>query len=487
MDNPSIQESAENLDMQASGEVFIQRFHNLLQIPRIHEADNRLAMRASKEFIQAGVNLFSTSDAIVLEVRHGRLFLCGEKLLMRKHAAIYIFGLLSVFDGLMLSGLKFNYRLKSISPSQAYHFAGLIMESREKNNPLEWMAARLSEPEYQFVEIIKAPEEESLIPHARKVRQALRIYSFAYNSLKDASREILEKRRSGIRKPLRVAQEMVDFAAQDYSILLGLTTIRDYDDYTYLHSVNVAILSICLGHQVGLSENALVFLGVCGFFHDLGKIDIPIEIISKPGALDDEEFKLVQQHSLNSVRQILKLQASSDLVARIVLAPFEHHLKYDLSGYPDVNWTRPISLFGRILEICDVYDALTSPRIYRPRPFSQDRALGIIMEKAGEDFDPILVKWFVNMVGVFPVGTFVILNTGEKGLVCEGGSIENNFKPAVLVLTEKTPGAFAPSKIVNLNRRDPETGRYMRTIKSTHHPSEFGIQPMLYFKEMQCA
>jgi HD-GYP domain-containing protein (c-di-GMP phosphodiesterase class II) len=485
MNDPLNKSKRADEHLQISGEMFIKSFHHLLNVPRIHQAENRLAIKATKAFISAGLEIFATSEAIVLEARHGRFFLSGHKLLMRRQAAVYMFGLLSVFENLALSGLRFNYRFKSISPAQAHKFATLIIKSRQKANPLNWLSGSLASPEFKFVDILTEPEENPHVHHAGKTVQAHRIYSFAYNSIREISRDILEKRRAGIRKPLRIVQEIVDFAIQDKSVLFGLSTIKDYDDYTYTHSVNVAILSVCLGHQIGLSENSLLFLGVCGLFHDLGKIDIPIEIITKPGPLTEDEFKVVQQHSLNSVRQILKLQAHSDLIARIVLGPFEHHLKYDLTGYPKVNWKRPISLFGRIIEICDVYDALTSPRIYRPDPFSQDRALEIIAARSGTDFDPILVKWFINMAGIYPVGTVLIFDTGEMGVVCEGGSFEDNQQPRVLMLKKGEAGQFLPATIVDLHQADPETGKCARTIKSTHHASEFGIQPMTYLMEVQ--
>jgi HD-GYP domain-containing protein (c-di-GMP phosphodiesterase class II) len=472
-------------DVQSMGESFIRCFYRLLQIPQIHGAENRLSVQASKDFIHAGNQLLPENGEIVLEARHGRLFFSGRKLLMRRQAAIYIFSLLSLFEDLKLSGVKFNRCFEDIRPSQAHALARLLLDAKQKENPAKWLVARFSAFETPFVEVVFGNKEKSRISYAEKAEMAHRIYSFAYNSLKDVSRGIFENRRAGIRKPLRIVQEIVDFALQDSAILLGLSTIQDYDDYTYTHSVNVALLSICLGQQIGLSENSQVFLGVCSLFHDLGKIDIPIEIINKPSPLTEEEFKVVQQHSLNSVRQILKLQASSDLIARIVLGPFEHHLKYDLSGYPEVNWQRPISLFGRIIEICDVYDALTSSRIYRRVPFPQDRALGYITTRAGKDFDPVLVKWFVNMMGIYPIGTFVILDTGEKGLISEGGSIEKNRQPKVLLLKEKKSGQFFSSKVVDLNQRDPETGKYLRTIKSTHHASEFGIQPAKCLMEME--
>ncbi len=486
MNRDGIETKDDSLELQTLGEAFVRCFHHLLNMPKIHEADNRLAIQASKAFIDAGTQLLGIIDEIVLEPRHGRLFLSGHKLLMRQQAAIYIFGLLSVFETLMPDGLKFNYRFKTISPAQAHRFASLVTQARDEENPAAFFAGRLSEPGFQFVEVLSVTEDTaSRIPYSRKARQAHRMYSFVYNSIKDVSREILQNKRAGTRKSLRVIQEIVDFTVQDKSILFGLTTIRDYDDYTYIHSVNVAILAICLGHHIGLSEKSLVYLGICGLFHDLGKIDIPIEIISKPDPLTEDEYKIIQQHSLNSVRQILKLEAHSELISRIVLAPFEHHLKYDLSGYPSVSWKRPISLFGRIIEICDVYDALTSPRIYRSAPYSPDRALGAIAAKSGKDFDPVLVKWFVNMLGIFPIGTLVVLNTGEYGLVCEGNAVKNDHKPKVLLLEERLPGQYFSSKVVDLNKCDPETGKYLRAIKSTHHASEFGIQPATHLMEMQ--
>jgi hypothetical protein len=108
--------------------------------------------------------------------------------------------------------------------------------------------------------------------------------------------------------------------------------------------------------------------------------------------LTAEEFEEVKHHSLNSVRQILRLHAPQNMKARILLPPFEHHLKYDLLGYPRTNRNKPVSLFGRILAIADVFDAITSPRKYRPTSLSPDRAIRLMMEGAGKDFDPILLK-----------------------------------------------------------------------------------------------
>ena len=208
---------------------------------------------------------------------------------------------------------------------------------------------------------------------------ARKTYSYALASVKEVSQKLASQQRVGMRKIKRMVQNMVDLLMEDDSLFLGMSTIRDYDDYTYTHSVNVAILSLSLGKRIGLSRTSLAVLGICGLLHDLGKVMIPLHIINKPGKLSDEEFPEVQKHPLNSVRQIVKLRGSRDLKDKILLAPFEHHLKYDLSGYPRIDKKKPVSLFGRILTIGDVFDAITSSRVYRPKAFSPYKTLGIML------------------------------------------------------------------------------------------------------------
>jgi HD-GYP domain-containing protein (c-di-GMP phosphodiesterase class II) len=269
---------------------------------------------------------------------------------------------------------------------------------------------------------------------------------------------------------------MVDLLMEDDSVLLGMSTMRDYHDYTYMHSVNVAILSLCLGKRIGLSRMSLRVLGICGLVHDLGKVEIPMEILEKPGKLTEEEREEIERHPLSTVRQVIKLRASSDLKSKILLAPFEHHLKYDLSGYPRIGRKKPVSLFGRILALADVYDAMTSPRTYRPSAFSPDRALGIMMEGSGKDFDPVLLKVFINMLGVYPVGTLLRLDTGETGLVMDIPEESDPARPMVLLLLSDGKGGAKKGKVIDLSERDPKSGKFRRNVKKTYNPSTFGIQ-----------
>jgi HD-GYP domain-containing protein (c-di-GMP phosphodiesterase class II) len=238
------------------------------------------------------------------------------------------------------------------------------------------------------------------------------------------------------------------------------------------------MLSMCIGRRINLSRRNLVNLGMCALFHDLGKIEIPNEILHKKEKLDDSELKLIEEHSVNSSRLMLKLKASPDSKARILVPMFEHHLKYDLSGYPHADWKKPLTLFGKIISIADKYDTLTSSRAYRKSVLSPDRALGYMFDRAGKDFDPTLIKVFVNIMGVYPVGTLLKIDTGELALVVSSPSRDFSKRPLVCVLEKGADSSYTKKEIINLDERDSETGNYVREILETYHPANLGIQPV---------
>jgi HD-GYP domain-containing protein (c-di-GMP phosphodiesterase class II) len=326
------------------------------------------------------------------------------------------------------------------------------------------------------------PEEEppEADPHdqvQKRKERARTSYFYALDSLKEVAEKISFQKKAGVRKSLRVIQNMVDLVMEDEPILLGLSTIRDYDDYTFTHSVNVAILSMCLGQRIGLSRSSLHRLGICGLFHDLGKLDIPIEIILQPGKLSQSEFEEIKKHTIYSVTQIIKLEAPHELKAEILLPPFEHHLKYDLSGYPETDRKKPLSLLGRIIAIADVFDAITSPRVYRHVAFTPDQALNMMLDGAGTEFDPILLKVFINMLGVYPIGSLLEMDTGELALVMDNETTLDETRPLVVLLAENGNGGYSRVGVADLAERDAQSGEFLRNIVNSIHPSTLGIQP----------
>jgi HD-GYP domain-containing protein (c-di-GMP phosphodiesterase class II) len=245
---------------------------------------------------------------------------------------------------------------------------------------------------------------------------------------------IMNKIKSGERSTLKRAKRMiesiVDNLVENESLLIGLTMIKDYDDYTYYHSVNVSILSMALGYKIGMDKKAIADLGMAALFHDMGKINVPEEILNKPTSFTDAEMEIMKQHPVWGLKSILNVKGFDINSIRSAIVAFEHHMHYNLTGYPSIsNRNYKLDLFSRIVSIADQYDAMTSSRVYARTPTPLNKALSIMLSRTKTQLDPYLTKVFINMVGVYPIGSLVVLNTGEMSIV-----YKSNPNPA---LTER--------------------------------------------------
>jgi len=460
-------------------ENFVLSLYRLIQAIRIHNDNNELVKEALRQFKQLISRVDSEDDVKVL-ISEGRFYIRGEKLPYRKDLVRVIHALLTFFDRRSLYGLHFLPAFKEASYDEIITFMRLLILSTQKELPPQWLKEKLTETGINWVILVNRDDLKPNRSDPNLKEKARDTYFNAVAAVKQVSQKINTQGFAGVRKAKRMIQSMVDVALQDEAVLIGLGTIKDYDDYTYTHSVNVAVLSLCLGNRIGLSRTSLERLGICGLFHDLGKVEVPREIVNKPGALNAMEWKEIQKHPLSSVRQILKLQASHDLKSEILLAPFEHHIRYDLSGYPKVHFIKAVSLLGRILHITDVYDALTSPRVYRPATFSPDQALSHMLEGAGTDFDPILLKVFAMMMGTYPPGTLLQFDNGEIGLVTDYPFESGGRLPRVVLLERDIKDGVKRGRLVDLAEKDPVTGDYIRKALRSLNPTSYGIQPADY-------
>jgi HD-GYP domain-containing protein (c-di-GMP phosphodiesterase class II) len=474
------------LETRSLHEKFIQCFYKLIQLAKIHEDNNQLLLECIEEFMQVIARLLVDDDQITLQISRGNIYLQDEKLRYRREIDSLIHNLIHYLEKRTLSGLCFCTEIQKASAKEIIEFSRTLNTAEQQEDPLKWFVQQLENQGIAWAEVVyeqdappeeQAPETDPQYQVQKRKERARTSYFHALDSLKEVAEKISFQKKAGVRKSLRVIQNMVDLVMEDEPILLGLSTIRDYDDYTFTHSVNVAILSMCLGQRIGLSRTSLHRLGVCGLFHDLGKLDIPIEIIHQPGKLSQSEFAEIKRHTIYSVTQIIKLHAPHDLKAKILLPPFEHHLKYDLSGYPKTNRKKPVSLFGRIIAIADVFDAITSPRVYRHVAFTPDQALNTMLDGAGTDFDPILLKIFINMLGVYPIGSLLEMDTGELALVMDTDKTSDGARPMVVLLAENGNGGYATVGVADLAERDAQSGAFRRNIVKSIHPSTLGIQP----------
>ncbi len=460
------------------GERFIQAFYRLVQTVKIHQGSNPILMDCAKEFNNAVLQWCDEDDNLKVQVSRYRFYLQNEKLLYRKQFAGVINNALDFFERLGLHGLRFYMSINRIPPERVLAFGNLLNRAEQQDTPLEWLVEKFTEEDFPWIEIIHDIGTHLQGADRSRKETGRKNYSYLLASVKEVTKKLTSGQRAGLRKPVRMIQNMIDLMMVDEPLFLALSTVRIYDDYTYTHSVNVALLSMYLGKQIGISRSSLERLGICGLLHDMGKVEIPKQILNKPGKLTAEEFEVVKKHSINSVRLIVKIEASQDRKSKMLLPPFEHHLKYDLSGYPQSRRKKPLSLFGRIIAIADVYDALTSPRIYRLHAVSPDRVLELMLEKAEKDFDPILLKVFINMLGIYPIGTILQMDKGRLCIVIKTpNGIDAGARPHALMLVRDEQGEFKKGKVVDLSEKDPDTGNYLINIIKSLHPSVCGIHP----------
>lgn len=475
------------------GEQLLHALYSLSNMVKIYQGNNQLVHNCVDKLVKSLALLLSGTGRaeIAVQLEGGRFYINEEKLLRRRGAAEHL--LSSFFEFLSRRGIGELQILPAVLTAPAetlVAFAILLNECGEKPDSAAWLGRQLHQSGIDWLCVRAAGEASegqggggAVVGERRPLespgkRSPRKIYAYALRSLRDVAQKISVNQRGGMRKAVRMVQIMAEeVLLQEQPLLLAMSTIRTYDDYTFTHSVNVAILSLYIGRQLGLPKETMECLGVCGLFHDLGKVMLPYELLNKPGALTPEEYEEVRRHSLNSTRLIVQLlSAPVGRKSRLMLPPFEHHLNYDLTGYPVMGWERPISLCGRILTIADVYDALTSPRVYRKEAMSSDRALGLMLQGQGTVFDPVILKVFVRMLGVYPIGTLLELDSNEIALVSRAQLNDDMNRPWAVILRGDGRGGFIRGEEVDLAERD-EFGNYCRHIVASAHPSSRNIQP----------
>ena len=177
-------------------------------------------------------------------------------------------------------------------------------------------------------------------------------------------------------------------------VVLPLLQLKEFDQYTTTHALNVAVLSMGLAEAMACSSKDVRALGVAGLLHDIGKVRIPHEVLTKPGRLSQEEIDIMRRHPVDGAR--ILMQSHEDLELAAVVA-YEHHIMLDGGGYPQVHYHRDCTMAARMVHVCDVFDALRTNRPYR-EAWPAERTLSYLDERAGTEFDPAIVKTFAQMM-----------------------------------------------------------------------------------------
>ena len=363
-------------------------------------------------------------------------------------------------------------------------FLSSLLSLSERNSGgddrLGELQARMQAGGVHHIEVDLAPAESEGTEEQKQV--AKRVYSQGVAVTKELVSSVRLGRATSTKRVKRAVQLIVDQVLNNETSIVGLTTIRDYDEYTFTHSVNVCIFSVALGKKLGFSRLQLYDLGMTALLHDVGKARVPIEILNKTTGLDEQEWKIMQAHPWLGTLTLFELRGYDETPYRAILVAHEHHMKTDLTGYPRAIRPRTLGIFSRLVSVADGFDAATTRRSYQAVPIEPDQVLREMWENPRRGYDTILVKALINLIGIYPVGTCVILDTFEVAIVAAPNPDGQRLnRPMVRIVVDADGGVVPPpGTLVALTDQD-DTGAFRRSIVKVTNPARYGLVVGDYF------
>jgi HD-GYP domain-containing protein (c-di-GMP phosphodiesterase class II) len=282
---------------------------------------------------------------------------------------------------------------------------------------------------------------------AEERERAAKIIKSSKSAVSSMFKEIRMGRAINTEGAMALVEEIANSVSRNEGALISLVRLKDQDDYTYMHSVAVCALMVALAKELDLSEAETRQAGLAGLVHDIGKVAISLDILNKPGKLTDEEFDKVKLHPVRGHEYLLQSVGIDEVALDVCL---HHHEKVDGSGYPDKLAGDKISLFAKMGAVCDVYDAITSNR-----PYKEGWEPGVSLQRMAQwsktHFDDVVFKAFVKSVGIYPIGSMVLMKSGRLGVVTDQ-SPKSLLTPIVKVFFSIRSKMRIPVEILDLSK-----------------------------------
>lgn len=447
-----------------SGKDLINQFYALVKSTQIYDLKNDVVLAAADKFVGHIERILSSVPQV--EFIRYRDYIFFNKLRMRFEIEGYA-SLQFMNDSYKRLKLKAITFLPGVTPDVVIRFASLFRESHDV------MLSSMAGADIRSVTVQFAGPDEEIPEFLQNGEQTKRTYFKALKATRNLIQNLWTNQPVNVKSFRRVVYTLIDNISQDEYGVIALTTIKNFDEYTFNHSLNVGILALAMGQRLGLDKKNLVKLGTAGLLHDIGKVEISKELLYKIGKLTETEWGRLKLHSLFSVRQILKTRGLDEISISALVTAYQHHWNFNGTGYPERDRAEASpSFLSRIIRICDAYDAMTTPRPYQPVPYIPALAVRVIWDRQGTYFDPVLVKIFIQLFGLFPVGSCLEMSTGD----------------IAIALKENTGHIGRPIvKIVVDRHREQVDGALIDLsvtagidIKGAVYPQKYRINPAVY-------
>lgn len=366
----------------------------------------------------------------------------------------------SFMERLARIGLPVVIFEKGITPGDIDSFVRFLHETKEQGlsaSRIQELLEQAGVAHIRVKPIEDDEEDDQAVAHE--------IYDNAVSVVVSVLRDVRLGRIPSGAESERVVKDISSMLSRNRDAMIALTLIKNFDEYTYNHSVNVAVLSLALSDSLKLSAQEKVDVGVAGLLHDIGKTQLALDLIRKPSTLTPEEFEEIKKHPEEGFVLLGKMSHIRPASAYMVR---EHHMRFDRTGYPRPEPGYLLHPYSNIIPVADCYDALTTMRSYQKARFPQ-QALDVMAKIAGKSLDPEVTKVFAKTMGTYPVGTMVRLSTMEIGVVSGQGE-PGRGSQKVVVLFDRNGDPLPRPEQVDLGETDDTTRKPRRTILGTVNP-----------------
>jgi HD-GYP domain-containing protein (c-di-GMP phosphodiesterase class II) len=326
--------------------------------------------------------------------------------------------LIEEFERRALGGVRF---LHGVTPAEMERFLQLF-QAAEDPALAERLAEAVIEASVEHVVPVPASEldkddlSRALEAEHDPVGERGRAKQVFWRAVLGTKRIVVRAAQTGrpdLRQAKRLVQPVVDSIMRNEYSIVGLTALKEHDEYTYAHCVNVSVLSVSMGQALGLPRQALADLGVTALLHDVGKVAVPGDVLRKPDRLNPDEWSFIQRHPLEGVKMMFRMPGLSSLTLDAMRVSLEHHMNFNRTGYPEVEYEWGPATMTRVVAVADCFDAMTAHRAYQKRPRTPFEALQYLLGPSRVQFDPAVLWSLVRTVGLYPAGSMLLTHSNH--------------------------------------------------------------------------
>ena len=483
---PSLADATEgsDADLRQRGRAFLVAFYAALKNLKLYPVENDQVQKSLDELIRTAEDIIEREGELEVRIAGQLIFVNSTRLRLDLYNYASFSYVLNTFKQAEVGVL---HAAPGVERREWQVFVSLVLSfaSRDSTpNKLSELREKIALGGITHITLDASSESEADVADEERQKEvAKRTYERSVAITNELAESARMGRTANVKKVKRAVQGIVDQVLNNEVTLIGLTTIRDYDNYTFTHSVNVSIFAVSMGKRLGLSKLQLYDLGMGAFLHDVGKARIPIEVLNKTERLTRQEWLNMQLHPTQGAVTLFSFRGHGDIPYRSMIAAYEHHMGIHLKGYPQSLRPRELSVFSKIITVADVFDAATSLRVYKHRdPKKPPEILQELLEDHERlGIDLALVKALINLLGIYPVGTCVILDTYEVAIVHGvNPDAEQIHRPLIRLVYSADGSRVTDGPVIDLAEMGPD-GDYKRTIIKVTDPEKYQVNVGDYY------